>query len=245
MRRIGPHHDGRCLRLGATEGIGDLHGLGDGTVPLLIIGRSNETRIESTSDETSREQGVVTAGAAKEEPSTPCGVETVDRLFARLGSCRLEDPQHPVGQGVGLDHLVTPVLRHRRRRAVVIANLEAVRTPGHIELTPGCHLLDPAGGDPRPGTTGVHEKLDACHWPKANGLYVRLMRPAYAFGFSPDAAACRIWSSRSIRPIFSWPTLPSSRAAISSGVQRPSAYMARTSAGWFHTAIFEPTTVYT
>ena len=30
-----------------------------------------------------------------------------------------------------------------------------------------------------------------------------------------------------------------------SGVQRPSAHMARTSAGWFHTAIFGPTTVYT
>ena len=32
---------------------------------------------------------------------------------------------------------------------------------------------------------------------------------------------------------------------MSSGVHRPSAYMARTSRGWFHTAIFGPTEVYT
>ena len=48
------------------------------------------------------------------------------------------------------------------------------------------------------------------------------------------------WSSSGIR---SWPTVESNRAAISSGVHLPSAYMARTSRGWFHTAIFGPTDV--
>ena len=64
-----------------------------------------------------------------------------------------------------------------------------------------------------------------------------------ALGFSPDAAAARICSRRSIIAMRSWPMLSSSRSAICSGVQRPSAHMARTSVGWFQTAILEPTTV--
>jgi uncharacterized protein DUF559 len=57
-----------------------------------------------------------------------------------------------------------------------------------------------------------------------------------ALGLVPDLAAdsialrrCRIGSG-------SWPT-SSKRRAISSGVQRPSLRISRTSAGWFHTAI--------
>src|SRR5215211_1929366 len=66
-----------------------------------------------------------------------------------------------------------------------------------------------------------------------------------AFGLSPEAAAWRMASSWSMSRMRSWPTVPSSRASICSGVQRPSVYMARTSTGWFHTAILLPTAVYT
>ena len=40
-------------------------------------------------------------------------------------------------------------------------------------------------------------------------------------------------------------TVAGSRSSISSGVQRPSLYIARTSLGWLHTATLLPTTVYT
>ena len=44
---------------------------------------------------------------------------------------------------------------------------------------------------------------------------------AQELGLSPAAAAARYSSSLAMRPIGSWPTVPSRRAAISSGVQRP------------------------
>ena len=62
-------------------------------------------------------------------------------------------------------------------------------------------------------------------------------------GLSPAAAAWRYSSRRSISDMRSWPTASSSWAAISSGLQRPSLYMARTSSGWFQTAILPPDTV--
>ena len=46
-----------------------------------------------------------------------------------------------------------------------------------------------------------------------------------------------------ISGISSWPISSSRRSAISSGVQRPSVVIDRTSCGWFHTAIREPTAV--
>ena len=66
---------------------------------------------------------------------------------------------------------------------------------------------------------------------------------AQVLGLSPEAAAARYSSSLASRPIGSWPTVESRRAAISSGVQRPAEYTARTSTGWFQTAILLPTTV--
>ena len=64
----------------------------------------------------------------------------------------------------------------------------------------------------------------------------------YWFGLSPEAAAWAMASSRSSIGMRSWPT-SSKRAAISSGVHRPSVFMSRTSAGWFHTAMVPPLAV--
>src|SRR5665213_2787789 len=98
-----------------------------------------------------------------EEPLTPLGVQRVDRVLAVGGANGLEDSEHPVREGVGGDRAFAVRLGHGRCDAIVVADLEAIRLPGHVEIPLRGDLFDPAGGDPRPRTTRIHVELDGGH----------------------------------------------------------------------------------
>src|SRR5450432_1443589 len=61
------------------------------------------------------------------------------------------------------DRGLPPIVGHGGRNAVVVADLQAIRTPHHDEITLRRHLLDPSRRDPRPGATRIHEHLDLGH----------------------------------------------------------------------------------
>ena len=98
-----------------------------------------------------------------EEAAAPFGVERVDRLFTGSGPGRLEDPEHPVREGVAGERGGAEVLGHGRGHAVVVADLEAVRAPRHRQVAVRGDLLDPPGRDPRPRAAGIDEHLDRVH----------------------------------------------------------------------------------
>ncbi len=168
--RFGPHDDGRRLGLGPTEGVGDLHGLHDGCVPLVVVSGVEQIGVQATRRYALAQDGVVAQGTIDEEATTPLGVERIDGPFTHLGPGGLEDPKHSVRGGMPGEGHLAQMLGDGGGHAVVVADLEAVRPPQDPEVTLRCDLFDPQRRDPCPWATGIHEHFHVGHSTRLYGL---------------------------------------------------------------------------
>ena len=88
VRRISADDDRRCLGLCAAESVGNLHGVTDRDIPLLVVGRCPEPGIEAGGRDAVCQQGLSRRACAPEVACSPFAVETVDDLLPTLDALR-------------------------------------------------------------------------------------------------------------------------------------------------------------